>query len=207
VFDSINSFIFSYKEFLLGAIPLTLCGISYERLRSLPMVHQVRKVFPTWEVLLFTWGVSALLSSPRFLAYEYDTNTYYGNGSDIIPSEGTRCTSPRNRSPRYTSPELQVPIFKSRYASPDTQVPILKSRNTCPMKRKSYETKVLWNGSPMKHKSYEMEVLWNTSPTKWKYLEGIFLWHKSPNKSKHRSSGYAPLFEISPYIIPHPHVI
>jgi len=72
-----------HTEFLIGAIPLTLCGISYERLRSLPRIHLVRSVFPTWKVLIFTWGVSALLSSPRFLAYEYDTNIYYGNESVI----------------------------------------------------------------------------------------------------------------------------
>jgi len=79
--------LFAFAEFLIGTVPLTLCGISYERLRSLPRVHEVRSVFPTWKVLLFTWGVSALLSSPRFLAYEYHTRSYNGNGSINITSD------------------------------------------------------------------------------------------------------------------------
>jgi len=66
-------------EFLIGVLPLTLGGISYERVKSLPRIHNVKCVFPVWKVLLFTWGVSGFLSFPRFLAYEYFTNENFTN--------------------------------------------------------------------------------------------------------------------------------
>jgi len=70
-------------EFLVGVVPLTLCGIAYERVRSLPRIYNVKCVFPVWKVLLLTWGISAILSCHRFLAYEYFTNKTDGNGNEI----------------------------------------------------------------------------------------------------------------------------
>jgi len=75
--------------FLIGVIPLTLCGISYERVRSFSSPHSSQCVFPMWKVLTFTWGVSGILSSPRFFAYEYDdtiiTNGIGNGSSSVIP--------------------------------------------------------------------------------------------------------------------------
>jgi len=70
-------------EFLVGVVPLTLCGIAYERVRSLPRIYHVKSVFPVWKVLLLTWGISAILSCHRFLAYEFYTNKTDCNGSEI----------------------------------------------------------------------------------------------------------------------------
>jgi len=49
----------------------------------------VKCVFPAWKVLLLTWGISAILSCHRFLAYEYFANKDNSNGSEIAgtPSE------------------------------------------------------------------------------------------------------------------------
>jgi len=40
--------------------------------------------FPVWKVVLFTWGISGILSCHRFLSYEYFTNKDISNGSDNI---------------------------------------------------------------------------------------------------------------------------
>jgi len=74
-----------YLEFMIGVVPLSLCGIAYERVKTVPSVYNVNCVFPAWKILLLTWGVSAILSCHRFLTYEYFT-IEDGNTSEIPES-------------------------------------------------------------------------------------------------------------------------
>jgi len=62
-----------------AVLPLTVFGISFERVRSLPRISNVEYSFSIGKVICFTWGLSGILSLPQFYAYEFSDHSNFNN--------------------------------------------------------------------------------------------------------------------------------
>jgi len=60
-------------------LPLTVFGISFERVRSLPRICNVEYSLSIGKVIFFTWGFSGILSFPQFYAYEFSDHINSNN--------------------------------------------------------------------------------------------------------------------------------